>query len=197
MGILPLARMSVELAEPEVAMCDEWAHATGLCERQRLAVVDLTALSVEPVGVGRDVPEQVLRMGHESRLRLIGVDRPVAQVPRLVEPAKQQAGATQRVVDRAAARTGSRRIEALDELLAFPEPVQRFAGLPLLRQDPGGGCEATKHVDDVRRPEHRDRALDQWARLSPVTLPEVAPYAKPIEFACCVASASPIISDSY
>jgi hypothetical protein len=66
--------------------------------------------------MGRDVAEQVLRMGRET----------------------------------------------LEELLAFPEPVRRFACLAELRQHPGGGGHRVgKKDDDVSAPEHRDPILDQ------------------------------------
>ena len=102
LGLLALARAPVELAEAEVAVGDERAHAARLGERQRLAVVGLAALGVEPVGMGRDVAEQVQRMGREPRVRRGILERAVAQAPRLVEPAEQQTGTTQRVVPPAA-----------------------------------------------------------------------------------------------
>ena len=98
LGLLALAGAPVELAEAEVAVGDEGAHAARLGERQRLAVVGLAALGIEPVGMGRDVAEQVQRMGREPGVRRRGFDRAVAQAPRLVEPAEQQSGTTQRVV---------------------------------------------------------------------------------------------------
>ena len=50
----------------------------------------------------------------------------------------------------------------LEELLAFPEPVQRLARLAELRQYPGGGGDrGGKQEDDVPRPDHRDPVLDQ------------------------------------
>ena len=61
--LLALARALVEPAEAEVAMRDEWAHAARLGEGQRLLVVGLATLGVEPVEMGRDVAEQVQRMG--------------------------------------------------------------------------------------------------------------------------------------
>ncbi len=97
--LLALARAQVELAEAEVAVGDEGAHAARLGERQRLAVVSLAALGIELVGMGCDVAEQVQRMGREPGVTRRGFDRAVAQAPRLVEPAEQQTGATQRVVD--------------------------------------------------------------------------------------------------
>ena len=62
--LAPACPCAVELAEPEVAVGDERAHAARLGKRQRLAVVGLAALGVEPVGMGRDVAEQMQRMGH-------------------------------------------------------------------------------------------------------------------------------------
>jgi hypothetical protein len=44
---------------------DERAHPARLGEGQRLAVVGLAALDIDPVGVGRDVAEQVQSMGRE------------------------------------------------------------------------------------------------------------------------------------
>ena len=56
----------------------------------------------------------------------------------------------------------------LEELLAFPEPVQRLARLAELRQDPGGGGDREgKQEDDVPRPEHRDPVLDPVSAPSP------------------------------
>src|SRR5262245_24002704 len=55
--LLALARAAVELAEAEVAVGDERAHAAWLGECERLAVVGLAALGIEPVGMGRDVAE--------------------------------------------------------------------------------------------------------------------------------------------
>jgi len=42
-----------------VAVGDERAHAERLGEPERLAVVGVAALGIEPVGMGRDVAEQV------------------------------------------------------------------------------------------------------------------------------------------
>jgi hypothetical protein len=64
--LLPLARAPIQLSEAEMAVRDERAHAAGLGESQRLAVVDLAALGIEPVGMGRDVAEQVQSVGRAS-----------------------------------------------------------------------------------------------------------------------------------
>jgi D-arabinose 1-dehydrogenase-like Zn-dependent alcohol dehydrogenase len=60
---------------------DERAHAARLGEGQRLAVVGLGGLGVEPVGMGRDVAEQVQRMRREPGVTRRGFDRAVAQAP--------------------------------------------------------------------------------------------------------------------
>ena len=83
-GLVALARAPGELAEAEVAVRDERSHAARLGERERLAVVGLAALGIEPVGMGRDVAEQVQRMGRVPGVTLRGFDRVIAQAPRLV-----------------------------------------------------------------------------------------------------------------
>jgi hypothetical protein len=70
-----LACTSIELAQAEVAVRDERAHAARLGESQRLAVVGLAALAVEAVGMGCDVSEQVPRMGREAGLTRRGLER--------------------------------------------------------------------------------------------------------------------------
>jgi hypothetical protein len=59
--LLPFACLSEEFAEAKVAAGDEGAHAARLGERQRLAVVGLATLGIEPVGMGCDVAKQVQR----------------------------------------------------------------------------------------------------------------------------------------
>jgi hypothetical protein len=66
--LLPPARPSVKLAEAEVAVGDERAHAARLGNGQRLSVVGLAGLGIEPVGMGREVAEQVLNVGCEPEL---------------------------------------------------------------------------------------------------------------------------------
>ena len=122
----------------------------------------LAGLGIEPVGMGRDVAEQAQRMNREPGLMRRGFDRAVGQAPRLVEPAEQQTGATQRVVEPAEIADVSPRRLTLEELLAFPEPVQRLARFAELPQCPGGGGDREgKQEDDAPRPEHRDPVLDQ------------------------------------
>jgi hypothetical protein len=116
-----------------MAVGDERAHAARLGQRQRPAIVGLAALGVEPMGVGRDVAEQVLSMGRVPGLRRRRLDRAVAQAPRLVEPAEQQTSAPQGVVGPAMMVDKSPRRLTLEKLLAFLEPVQRLARLAELR----------------------------------------------------------------
>src|SRR5262249_45229740 len=57
--LLTLARAPVELAEAEVAVGDEGAHAARLGQSQRLAILGLGGLGIEPIGMARDVAQQV------------------------------------------------------------------------------------------------------------------------------------------
>src|SRR5882762_1298090 len=62
LGLLRLAHTSTEAAEATVAVSDERSHTARLGERQRPAVMRLAALGIEPVGMGRDVAEEVQGM---------------------------------------------------------------------------------------------------------------------------------------
>src|SRR5215467_223406 len=160
--LLTLARAPVELAEAEVAVGDERAHAARLRERQRLAVVGLAALRVEPVGMGRDVAQQVQRTGRGPWVRRRILERAVAEALCLVEPAEQQAGTTQRVVAPAAVDRDSLGYVTFEELLGLPEPDQRLAHLSALRENPGErGDRGGKAEDDVGRPVRRDPVFYQ------------------------------------
>ena len=93
--LLPPVRALTKLAEAEVAVSDEWAHAARFGECKRLAEVALAALRIEPVGIRRDVAEEVLRMRHKSWLTRRKLYRTVTQAPRLVKPAEQETGPTE------------------------------------------------------------------------------------------------------
>jgi hypothetical protein len=161
-GLLALARATGELAEPEVAAVgDQRAHAARLGEGQRLAVVGLAALGVEPVGMSRDVAEQGLSMGRDPGVTRRGFDHAVAQAPRLVEPAEQ-------VVDPSENPDDSPRRPPLEELVAFPEPVQRLTRLAELRQYPSGGADRPgKMKNDISRTGHRDPVKKPSRRRAP------------------------------
>jgi hypothetical protein len=73
-----LARASVELAQTEVTMGDERAHAARLGEGERLTVVDFASLGVEFVGMGCDVAEQVQGMRRVTGMVRRGCDRAVS-----------------------------------------------------------------------------------------------------------------------
>ena len=94
-GLLALPRAPEELAEAEVAVGDEGAHAARLGERQRLAVVAKVALGVEPVGMARDVAERVKAVGRETGVTRRGFVDDSAQSPRIFHSAEYETGATQ------------------------------------------------------------------------------------------------------
>src|SRR5262245_31005523 len=122
-------RAVVELAEAEVAVGDQGAHATRLSEGQRFAIVTFTACGVEPVGMSCDVAQQVQRMGRAPRLTRTSFDCTVAEALRLTDLAEEQTGATKAVVAPTAIVDTPTRPVPLEELLAFPEPAQRLARL--------------------------------------------------------------------
>src|SRR5262245_35438069 len=93
--LLALAGAPVELAEAEVAVGDEGAHAARLGEGQGLAVMGLTPLRIESFGVDCDVAEELLGMRGEPRMMRRAFDRAVTKAPRLVETAEQETSATQ------------------------------------------------------------------------------------------------------
>ena len=97
LSLLALVRAVVQLAEAEVAVGDEGAHATRLGERQRLAVMGLAALGVELVGMGGDIAEQVQRMSREPGLARRNRSSDIAGVsvpgkPRWPQPASRASG---------------------------------------------------------------------------------------------------------
>src|SRR5262249_38379920 len=159
--LLALARAREELPEAEVAVGDERAHAARLGEGQRLAVVRLAALGIEPVRVGRDVSEQVERFGRVPGLTRRGLHRAVAQALRVVETAEHQRGSTQYPIERSEKADQSPRGLTLEKLLTFLQPAQALARLAELRQDPSGvGDRVGKQEADVPRSVHPCRMLD-------------------------------------
>jgi hypothetical protein len=80
-GRLPLARTSIQLAKPEMAVSDEGTHFPRLGERQCFAILVLGALGIEPIGMGRDGAEQVPRISRTPGLALIGFDLSLAITP--------------------------------------------------------------------------------------------------------------------
>src|SRR5262249_56967366 len=122
----------------------------GLGEGQRLAVVGLAALGVEPIGMGRDITEQVERMGRIPGLTRRELHRAVAQALRVVETAEHQRGSTQPLIELSEKADVSPRGLRLTELLTFPDPAQALARLAELRQHPGGeGDRLEKQGGDV------------------------------------------------
>src|SRR5262245_2394790 len=119
---LGLTRAPEEFAEAEVAVGDQGAHAARLGEVQCLAVAGFPALGLGPIGMAGDVGEQVPGMGREPGLRLRALDRAIGEAARLGDPAKKQADATQRSVIPGSMSEDSRGREAIEEMLALPEP---------------------------------------------------------------------------
>src|SRR5262245_15159348 len=127
----------------------------------------VTAFGIEPVGVRRDFPEQVERVGSESPLQRRAFECPVAQTTRLVESAKQETGATEGVVAPAELSASSPDRLTLEEMLTFLESIQHLARLTELGEDPGRGRDGVgKHDDDIR-------GRDQCERRGPVALEQV------------------------
>ena len=172
--LLARARAQVDLAETEVAVGDEGAHAEPLGERQRLAILSLAALGIELVGVGCDIAEQVPRMGLEPRLGRTEIERAFAETLRLVALADQQTGARERVIKPGKIREQSVRRETLEEGLAFPQPVQCLTRLAALRQRPGGRGDSPGEVEEKGPgPGHGDPALNPEECLTPIALEDM------------------------
>src|SRR5262249_42457188 len=146
--LFALARACEQLPEAEVAVGDERAHATRLGEGQRLAVVGLAALGIEPVGMVRDVTDQAERMGREPGLTRRRLNRTVAQSLRVIETPEHQRGPTEHLIVPSEKADVSRRGLTLEKLLAFPQQVQALACLTELRQGPSGGDNRSGEQDD-------------------------------------------------
>src|SRR5262245_25000479 len=123
----------IECRQTEVTVRDERAHAARLGEFKRFTVVGLAALGIEPVRMGHDLAEQVEGMSCKAVMTPREFHRTIAEVPRLVQSAEQQAGATEQVVRPAAMEDDSSRHVAFEEMFAFPQPLQCLACLTALR----------------------------------------------------------------
>src|SRR5258708_32723435 len=66
--LVAFARAPVELAEAEMAVGDERAHAARFGKTQRAEIVSFTCVGVEAIGVGGDVAEEVQYMGRSPGL---------------------------------------------------------------------------------------------------------------------------------
>lgn len=132
-----------------------------LGEGQRLPIVGYPAFGIKPVRMGRDVAEQIERMGCETRLAMRGFDRPICQAPRLVKLVEQQTSTTYCAVGPAAMADDASRHLMFEELLSFPDPVLRLAPFADLRQGPSGGGDRPRELDrDVASLQHRDPVPD-------------------------------------
>lgn len=162
------------LAEAKVTVGDKRAHAQSLGESQRITVVNFAAGGIELIGVGGDIAQQMLRMGREPGLGRTEFERSFAETPRLVAPAEQQAGTSQRVIEPGEGREDSIRRQTIQQRLAFREPVQCLAHLAELRQRPcGGGNPPGKMNGEVAGPGQRDPALRPRMSLGPLAPAEL------------------------
>ena len=152
-GVLRLTAAAIELAQPEMAMGDEWTHPVQLGERQRCSVMGRAGFGIEQVLMGRDVPEQTVGMSRKTGLAPRGCNRARAQAPCFIEPTEQQTRAAHRAVSPAVMLADPPRRLTLEELLALPEPGERLARLADLREEPSReGDRVGKAQNSVRRP---------------------------------------------
>src|SRR5262245_30161458 len=79
-GLFTLSSAVTKLGEPQVAMSNKGPHTPWLGEGDGLAVVGLAALSVEAVGVGGNVAEEVLSPGCGPEMRPRMFDCAVAHI---------------------------------------------------------------------------------------------------------------------
>jgi hypothetical protein len=107
-------------------------------ECKRLPVVGRAAFGIDPIGMGRDVAQQVQRMGRKARLMLRRFNGARSQTPRVVQPAEHQTGAPRRVVSPAGMANDALRRLVFNEQLTLSDPAERLAGMADLRQRPGG-----------------------------------------------------------
>src|SRR5215475_10026845 len=120
-------------------------------------------LSIESVGMSRDVAEQMQCIGREPRLARRGFDRPVAQAPCIVESAEHQRSATQPMIEYSEGADVPACSVMVDKLLAIAKPALSLCRLVELRQDPGGADNRLeKHKVDAPCSEHRARMLEPW-----------------------------------
>ena len=201
--LLALARAPVELAEAEVAVGDEGAHAARLGERQRLAVVGLAASRHR---TGRD----------GSRCRRAGA----AHGPRTRGDAERirprgRPGAAPRRAGRAADRRDPASGRPSRDGRRFPSPPERSRSCSPSRSRfsaslASPSCARTQAEEATARGSRKttfpvrntaipcsisERAFAQ-SPLRRWSVP-AARWARPTVNACCVGSASRIASASY
>src|SRR5580700_10349403 len=100
--IASFAGAAMDLAETEVALGDQGAHAVALRQRQRVAVVADAALVVETLRIRFDVAEQMMGVGGETGLTRRCFDRAFGKAARFVELAEPQQSAADGVIGPAA-----------------------------------------------------------------------------------------------
>ena len=86
--LVPFSSALMHLAQAEVAVGHQRFHAARRGQHQRPKIVSLTALGVELVSVGCNVPEQVQSVSHHSWSLPRIFNRAVGQTLGIVWPAE-------------------------------------------------------------------------------------------------------------
>src|SRR5262249_24479760 len=87
-GVLMVSSTLIKLAKAKMTVGNQGAHAAQFSEGKGLAVMGLATLSVEAVGVGGDVAEEVLNPGCGPEVSPHMFDCAVAQISRFIKPAE-------------------------------------------------------------------------------------------------------------
>ncbi len=101
-------------------------------------------------------------MGSEPVVAGGGFDGTLPQTPRLLEPAQQQRGATERLIGPTTKAHHPTGRQTLTELSAFLEPVVRLVRVTELGEHPRGrGDRRTEKHQRMSRSKHGQAALDR------------------------------------
>jgi hypothetical protein len=134
--ILGFAGAAMDLAETEMAVGDQRAHAVALRQCQRVAVVADAALVVETIGIGRDIAEQMVSMGGETRLARRRFDGALRKDARFVELAEPQQSAADGMIGPAAMADDALARLPLEQRLGFLDAVRRVGRIADFRHRP-------------------------------------------------------------
>jgi hypothetical protein len=90
--LVALARAPVEPFETQVAVDGEGAHAARFGEGQRVVILSLGALGIEPIRMTRDGAQQLQSLDCSTRVAGKGLNDVVGQPLRLVKAAERESG---------------------------------------------------------------------------------------------------------
>ena len=102
-----------------MAMCNEGTHPARLGQRQRPAVVGLTLFDVELAGMGRQVTEQMQRVGRETRMGLRIFKGKTHKPLCVIEPAQKEGGTSQPSIVHASLVEGAARDAPGEDFLSL------------------------------------------------------------------------------